>query len=110
MVSSVTLIKRMGLFEEGVSYILQKYTLSNCIGQMYLFVGPGTLKFKTVQQDISAEAQIEAKHALCPPSSVMSGEEEDIFAKGGYLTLQGKIKEVSKSILFITFSHVKLII
>jgi len=49
MVSSVTLIKRMGLFEEGVSYILQKYTLSNCIGQMYLFVGPGTLKFKTVQ-------------------------------------------------------------
>ncbi|XP_077089886.1 uncharacterized protein LOC143741412 [Siphateles boraxobius] len=58
---------------------------------MYLFVGPGTLKFKTVPLDITEEAGIQAKHALCPSSALMSGEEEDIFSQGGYLSLQGKI-------------------
>ncbi|CAM4570275.1 unnamed protein product [Leuciscus chuanchicus] len=62
--------------------------------QMCLFVGPGTLKFKTVQQDITEEAENQAYHALCPSSPMMSGEEEDIFSKGGYLSLQGKIMEL----------------
>ncbi len=62
--TTVYLNKKKGLtpeFEEGVSYILQNYTLSNTYGQMYLFVGPGTLKFKTVPQDISGEAHNAAK-------------------------------------------------
>ncbi|KAL0149721.1 hypothetical protein M9458_055004, partial [Cirrhinus mrigala] len=80
-------------FEEGVSYILQNYTLSNTYGQMYLFVGPGTLKFKTVPQEISEEAQNAARAALCPPSPSVTGEEADIFSRGGYLSLQGQIKE-----------------
>lgn len=84
-------------FEEGVSYVLQKYTLSNAFGQMYLFVGTGTLKFKTVPQTVTEEAETSARQALCPTSQLMNGEEEDIFAKGGYLSLQGHIKEVSQS-------------
>ena len=75
-------------FEEGVSYILQTYTLSYAFDQMHLFVGSGTLKFKTVPLEITEEAENQAKHALCPSSPVMSGEEEDIFTKGGYLSLQ----------------------
>lgn len=51
-------------FEEGVSYGLQKYTLLNTFGQMYLFVGSGKLTFKTVPQDVTEETS--AKHALCP--------------------------------------------
>ncbi|XDV25225.1 hypothetical protein PO909_029178 [Leuciscus waleckii] len=81
-------------FEEGVSYVLQKYTLSKTYGQTYLFVGPGTLKFKTVPQDITEEAENAAKHALCPSSPMTSGEEDDIFSKGGYLSLQGQIIEL----------------
>lgn len=84
-------------FEEGVSYVLQKYALSNAFGQIYLFVGAGTLKFKTVPQTVTEEAETSARQALCPTSQVMSGEEEDIFAKEGYLSLQGHIKEVSQS-------------
>ncbi|CAM4609355.1 unnamed protein product [Leuciscus chuanchicus] len=72
----------------------QKYTLSKTYGQTYLFVGPGTLKFKTVPQDITEEAENAAKHALCPSSPMTSGEEDDIFSKGGYLSLQGQIIEL----------------
>ncbi|XP_051980580.1 uncharacterized protein LOC127641695 [Xyrauchen texanus] len=61
---------------------------------MYLFVGPGTLKFKTVPLDVTEEAERAAREALCPPSPIMSGEEVDIFSKGGYLSLQGQIKEL----------------
>lgn len=101
--TTVYLNKKDGLtpeFEDGVSYILQNYTLSNTYGQMYLFVGPGMMKFKTVAQDISEEAQKAAKEALCPPSPSMSGEEGDIFSRGGYLSLQGQIKEVSEFAIY----------
>ncbi len=101
--TTVYLNKKEGLtpeFEEGVSYILQNYTLSNTYGQMYLFVGPGTLKFKTVPQDISGEAQNAAKEALCPSSASVTGEEQDIFSRGGYLSLQGQIKVVSEFSIF----------
>ncbi len=84
MVQLCTLIKK-GLtpeFEEGVSYILQNYTLSNTYGQMYLFVGPGTLKFKTVPQDISGEAHNAAKEALCPSSASVTGEENRTYFQG----------------------------
>ncbi|XP_051993780.1 uncharacterized protein LOC127651800 [Xyrauchen texanus] len=81
-------------FEEGVSYVLQKHTISNAYGQIHLFVGPGTLKFKMVPMEITEEAMMQAKHALCPASPLMSGEEQDIFSQGGYLSLQGKIIEL----------------
>jgi len=97
-------------FEEGVSYVLQKYTLSNTYGQIYLFVGPGTLKFKTVPMDIPEEASDQAKLALCPASPMVSGEEEDIYSRGGYLSLKGKIIEVSTfSICLIHFAVYNII-
>ncbi|XP_067284066.1 uncharacterized protein [Pseudorasbora parva] len=61
---------------------------------MYLYVDPGTIKFKTLPQEITELAEEAAKHALCPPSPLLSGEEVDIFSKGGYLSLQGQVKEV----------------
>ncbi|RXN13613.1 putative C-mannosyltransferase DPY19L3 isoform X1 [Labeo rohita] len=95
--TTVYLNKKEGFtpeFEEGVSYILQNYTLSNTYGQIYLFIGPGTLKFKTVPQELSEEAQNAARAALCPPSPSVTGVEADIFSRGGYLSLQGQIKEM----------------
>ncbi len=67
---------------------------------MYLFVGPGKLKFKTMPQDISGEAHNAAKEALCPSSASVTGEEQDIFSRGGYLSLQGQIKVVSEFSIF----------
>ncbi|KAF4115268.1 hypothetical protein G5714_002757 [Onychostoma macrolepis] len=47
--------------------------------KVYLYVGPGTLKFKIIPEDISEETEICPK-ALCPPSPDITAE-EDFFSE-----------------------------
>ncbi len=89
-------------FEEGASYILKNCTLSDRHGRLYLLVGRSTLKFRTGPLNISEEAERAAVDAIHPPSYSVTGEEEDLFSRSGYLSLQGKVEKVSDLYLSIT--------
>ncbi|CAM4572875.1 unnamed protein product [Leuciscus chuanchicus] len=43
---------------------------------------------------ISEEQEKAAKDALCPPSHPVSGEEDNIFSRADYLTLQGQVEKI----------------
>ncbi len=89
-------------FEEGASYILKNCTLSDRHGRLYLLVGRSTIKFRTGPLNISEEAERSAVDAIHPPSHSATGEEEDLFSRSGYLSLQGKVEKVSDLYLSIT--------
>ncbi len=91
-------------FEEGASYILKNCTLSDRHGRLYLLVGRSTLKFRTGPLNISEEAERAAVDAIHPPSYSATGEEEDLFSRSGYLSLQGKVEKVSDLYLSIYLS------
>ncbi|XP_055047526.2 uncharacterized protein [Misgurnus anguillicaudatus] len=82
-------------FEEGASYILRKSIISKRYGRLYLLL-ERKYKFRTAPINIPEEAERAAKDALCPPSALVTGEEEDIFSKNGYLSLQGKVEKLHK--------------
>ncbi len=88
-------------FEEGQSYVVKNFTLSQKYGRPCLFVNQATIKFKTTPLAITEEAKRAAKEALCPPSPLKTGDEDDIFSNRSYLSLQGPIEKVSdfKSII-----------
>ncbi|CAM4572468.1 unnamed protein product [Leuciscus chuanchicus] len=43
---------------------------------------------------ISEEEEKASKEALCPPSLPVTGEEDDIFSRADYLTLQGRVEKI----------------
>jgi len=90
-------------FEEGGSYVLKNFTLSKRYGRPCIFVNRATRKFKTSPLAITEVAEKAAMDVLCPPSPCVTGEEQQIFTRPGYLTLRGNIEKVSefKSIFYI---------
>ncbi|CAM4569835.1 unnamed protein product [Leuciscus chuanchicus] len=52
----------------------------------------GSTKFRAAPLEISEEQEKAAKEALCPPSLHVTGEEEDIFSRGDFLSLRGQIQ------------------
>lgn len=92
-------------FEEGASYILKNVTISTREGLAHLLVGPATQKFRTAPLVITEHAVKAAQDTLCPPSTAMSGNEDNIYSTHGYVTLQGQVKRVSTFInLCLTYS------
>ncbi len=85
-------------FEPGVAYIVKKYTLSTKFGRECIFWGPGSKKCKTAPFELPKEAEKRAKDLLNPPTVLMTGEEEDLFTRGGHISLKGEIERVSKLI------------
>ncbi len=87
-------------FEEGQSYVVKNFTLSQKYGRLCFF-NQAKIKFKTTPLAITEEAKRAAKEALCPPSPLKTGDEDDIFSNRSYLSLQGPIEKVSdfKSII-----------
>ncbi|ROL52064.1 hypothetical protein DPX16_0275 [Anabarilius grahami] len=81
-------------FEEGGSYVVKNYTLSQKYGRPCLFITRETRKFRTAPLAVAELAEKAAKEALYPPSQCMTGEEEDIFTNTGHLSLKGKIEKV----------------
>ncbi len=82
-------------FDEGQSYVVKNFTLSQKYGRPCLFVNQATIKFKTTPLAITEEAKRAAKEALYPPSPLKNGDEDDIFSNRSYLSLQGQIEKVS---------------
>lgn len=82
-------------FEEGVTYYIKNYTVSSRYGQERLFMGPNTTTYKTAPLTLSFDAEKMAKDALVPPSVSVTGEEQDLFSRGGHLTLEGTVEHVS---------------
>lgn len=88
-------------FDEGASYILKNGTISTR-WLAHLLVGPATQKYPLV---ITEDAVKAAQDALCPPSTPMSGNEDNIYSTHGYKTLLGQGKKVSTFInLCLTYS------
>ncbi|XP_042588010.1 uncharacterized protein LOC109058131 [Cyprinus carpio] len=83
-------------FEEGASYILKNVTVSTRDGQAHLLVGPATQKFRTAPLVVTEDAVKAAQDALCPPSTPMSGNEDNVYSTHGYITLQGQVKKLQK--------------
>ncbi len=78
-------------FEEGVTYYIKNYNVSSRYGQERLFMGPNTATYKSTPLTLDAEKM--AKDALIPPS--VSVTEQDLFSRGGYLSLKGTVEHVS---------------
>ncbi|XP_042610675.1 uncharacterized protein LOC122144100 isoform X2 [Cyprinus carpio] len=81
-------------FEEGVTYYIKNYTVSSRYGQERLFMGPNTTTYKTAPLTLSFDAEKMAKDALVPPSVSVTGEEQDLFSRGGHLTLEGTVEHM----------------
>ncbi len=90
------------------NFILKNCTLSDRHGRLYLLVGRSTLKFRTGPLNISEDAERAAVDAIHPPSYSATGEEEDLFSRSGYLSLQGKVEKVSDLYLSIYLSIIIL--
>lgn len=86
-------------FEEGATYIQKNVIVSTTEGLAHLLVGPATQKFRTAPLMVTEDAVKAAHAALCPPSTPMSGNKENIYSTDGYITLLGQVKKVS---IFIT--------
>ncbi|ROJ91842.1 hypothetical protein DPX16_0555 [Anabarilius grahami] len=71
-------------FEEGGSYVVKNYTLSQKYSRLCLFITRATRKFRTAPLAVAESAEKAAKEALFPPSQCMTGEEEDIFSNTRY--------------------------
>ncbi|XP_051986853.1 uncharacterized protein LOC127646911 [Xyrauchen texanus] len=81
-------------FEENATYVIKNYTLSFKFGHECIFVGPSSSIFKTAPIPLAEEARARAQEALCPPSCWTSGEDSDVFTKGGYVTLSGYVERL----------------
>ncbi|KAI2647008.1 Hydroxycinnamoyl-CoA hydratase-lyase [Labeo rohita] len=81
-------------FEEGVTYYIKNYTVSSRYGQQRLFMGPNTTTYKTAPLTLTFDAEKMAKDALIPPSVSVTGDEQDLFSRGCYLTLEGTVEHM----------------
>ncbi|XP_052470353.1 uncharacterized protein LOC128027081 [Carassius gibelio] len=81
-------------FEEGGSYIIKNYTLSKQYGRQCIFLNRTSRKFKTSPLAITEDAERAAKEVLYPPSPFVTGEEQEIFTRPGYLSLRGNIEKL----------------
>ncbi|KAI2643007.1 Protein translocase subunit SecA [Labeo rohita] len=70
-------------FEEGVTY-----------GQERLFMGPNKTTYKTAPLTLTFDAEKMAKDALIPPSVSVTGDERDLFSRGGFSTLEGTVEHM----------------
>lgn len=82
-------------FEEGVTYYIKNYNVSSRYGQERLFMGPNTTTYKSAPLTLTLDAEKMAKDALIPPSVSVTGDEQDLFSRGGYLSLKGTVEHVS---------------
>ncbi|ROL55390.1 hypothetical protein DPX16_1019 [Anabarilius grahami] len=82
------------LFEKGEAYIIKNHTLSLKFGRECIFLGPGAKKFKTAPFTLPVAAEKRAKDLLSPPTALMTGKEDDLFTRGGFISLKGEIEKV----------------
>lgn len=94
------------LFETGRACIIKNFTLSHKFGRECIFLNPNSKKFQTSSFKLPEEAERSAKYLLNPPTALLSGEEQDLFTRGGFISLKGEIEKVSKfnNILFNKFN------
>ncbi|XP_050957618.1 uncharacterized protein LOC127158581 [Labeo rohita] len=78
----------------GVTYYIKNYTVSSRYGQQRLFMGPNTTTYKTAPLTLTFDAEKMAKDALIPPSVSVTGDEQDLFSRGCYLTLEGTVEHM----------------
>ncbi|KAK2915714.1 hypothetical protein Q8A67_000088 [Cirrhinus molitorella] len=84
-------------FEEGVTYYVKNFTMSARYGQER-FMGPNTPTFKSAPLPLTREAEKMAKDALTPPSVSVTGDELDLFSRGGYITVEGTVEHVASGL------------
>ncbi|XDV21813.1 hypothetical protein PO909_026833 [Leuciscus waleckii] len=82
------------LFEPGRAYIVKNYSLSLKFGRECIFLNPNTKKFQTAPFELPEEAERSAKYLLNPATALLSGEEQDIFTRGGFISLKGEIEKL----------------
>ncbi|XP_073729893.1 uncharacterized protein [Misgurnus anguillicaudatus] len=82
------------VFETGRAYIIKNYTLSQKFGRECIFLNPNSKKFQTAPFELPEAAERSARHLINPPTVLMSGEEEDLFTRGGYISLIGEIEKL----------------
>ncbi|XP_065116079.2 uncharacterized protein [Paramisgurnus dabryanus] len=82
------------LLEEGETYVIKGHSTSIKYGRKCLFIGPNTKKYLAPPLDLTDEAEQKARDTLTFPSTMMTGEEEDLFTRGGYITIKGKIEKL----------------
>ncbi len=78
-------------FEEGVSYLVKNYSLSNKYGKPSIFVKSATCKFKTAPLRLTEDRERKAKEILVPHSPLVSVDPSE----AGYVSILGEIEEVS---------------
>ncbi|ROI15866.1 hypothetical protein DPX16_0246 [Anabarilius grahami] len=81
--------------EEGATYYLKNVTVSNKYGRQNIHFGKSSSKFRTAPIELAAKVEKAAREALCPQSQKVTGNEGDIFSRGDYLSLQGRVLKVS---------------
>ncbi|RXN15291.1 putative C-mannosyltransferase DPY19L3 isoform X1 [Labeo rohita] len=84
----------IALFETGRAYIIKNYTLSHKFGRECIFLNPNSKKFQTASFELPEEAERSAKYLLNPPTALLSGEEQDLFTRGGFISLKGEIEKL----------------
>jgi len=84
------------VFATGRAYIIKNYTLSQKFGRESIFLNPNSRKFLTASFELPEEAEKSARYLLNPPTVLMSGEELDLFTRGGFISLKGQIEKVRK--------------
>ncbi|XP_039550091.1 uncharacterized protein LOC120494826 [Pimephales promelas] len=82
------------LFETRKAYIIKNYTLSQKFGRECIFLNPNSRKFQTASFELPEEAERSARYLLNPPTVLMSGEEHDLFTRGGFISLKGQIEKM----------------
>ncbi|XP_048066404.1 uncharacterized protein LOC125280121 [Megalobrama amblycephala] len=82
------------LFEKGEAYIIKNHTLSLKFGRECIFLGPGAKKFKTAPFTVPEAAEKKATDLLSPPTALVTGEEDDLFTRGGFISLKGEIEKL----------------
>nr|XP_055069999.1 uncharacterized protein LOC129450968 [Misgurnus anguillicaudatus] len=82
------------VFKTGRAYIIRNYNLSQKFGRECIFLNPKSKKFQTAPFELPEAAEGSARHLINPPTVLMSGEEEDLFTRGGYISLIGEIEKL----------------
>ncbi|KAI2644898.1 Inactive phospholipase C-like protein 2 [Labeo rohita] len=72
-------------------------TFSAMYGRQNIYFGRTSTKFRAAPLALSDAAEKAAKDILCPPSHPITGEEEDIFSRGDYLTIHGQVEKVQEA-------------
>lgn len=92
-------------FAEGLAYIIKDYDFYVKNGNNCISLGPTTKMFRCAPLDIAEDVQRRARNILNPPSLEMTGDEDDIFIRSSFVSLNGYIEKVREYYSWLQLSH-----